>query len=358
MVKDNRTPSSRSQAAAIQEAFPSYAVTVSTRQGERPRFEVVTRNDGNPWCLISSHAEEIWNELERAPMSSPPILASEELGSAVRRRLVGAALRRYREHMGYGLEDAANVLECDRSKISRIETGKRGIRPIDLRHLLEEYGVGEGEQATLSALADPRKARHGWWHDYTDIVPAGHLDLLIMETLASEIMVYDGEQVPDLLQTPEYARAVAETEPGTLNPDTLDRLTKMSMTRQQVIVNEKCAAVTAVIGEGVLRQQVGNVGVMRDQARWLAEVSDTCPWVTLQVLPFGVAAPPKRSGPMAIMRFAQAASLGVVHLTGLNGGMCLIDQPAIAGHVRAFTQLQLYALPPDQSAQLIREMTG
>ena len=46
----------------------------------------------------------------------------------VRRRLVGSALRRYREDLGYALEDAARILECDRSKISRIETGQRGIR--------------------------------------------------------------------------------------------------------------------------------------------------------------------------------------------------------------------------------------
>jgi hypothetical protein len=39
----------------------------------------------------------------------------------VRRRVVGGALRRYRENVGFGLDDAARVLECDRSKISRIE---------------------------------------------------------------------------------------------------------------------------------------------------------------------------------------------------------------------------------------------
>jgi hypothetical protein len=54
----------RNQAAAIRAAFPSYEVTVSWRQGARPRFEVVTRNDGNPWCLISPDADEIRHELE------------------------------------------------------------------------------------------------------------------------------------------------------------------------------------------------------------------------------------------------------------------------------------------------------
>lgn len=33
----------------------------------------------------------------------------------IRRRLVGAALRRYRESLGYRLDDAARILECDRS---------------------------------------------------------------------------------------------------------------------------------------------------------------------------------------------------------------------------------------------------
>lgn len=51
------------QAAALQAAFPSYSVSVHVRPGERPRFEVVTRNDDDPWCLISPDAKEIWHEL-------------------------------------------------------------------------------------------------------------------------------------------------------------------------------------------------------------------------------------------------------------------------------------------------------
>jgi hypothetical protein len=61
------TAAPRTQAAALQEAFPSYAVTVSVRHGDRPRFEVITRNDGNPWCLISDDADEIRRELEEMP---------------------------------------------------------------------------------------------------------------------------------------------------------------------------------------------------------------------------------------------------------------------------------------------------
>src|ERR1700734_1523724 len=82
----------------------------------------------------------------------------------VRRRLVGGALRRYREHVGYALEDAARVLECDRSKISRIETGQRGIRPKELRELLTEYGVPESDVGALAVIA--HGGRWGSWQQH------------------------------------------------------------------------------------------------------------------------------------------------------------------------------------------------
>ena len=116
----------------------------------------------------------------------------------MRRRLVGGALRRYRENVGYALEDAARVLECDRSKISRIETGQRGIRPKELRELLTEYGVPDGERAALVAIAS-RSDRRGWWHPYADVLPGPYLDYVIMESAAAEIMTYEAQVVPALL---------------------------------------------------------------------------------------------------------------------------------------------------------------
>lgn len=71
----------------------------------------------------------------------------------VRRRLAGAALRRYREARGFSLQDAGRMPGCDKSKVSRIETGERGIREHDLGNLLAEYGAGDGERAVLLALA-------------------------------------------------------------------------------------------------------------------------------------------------------------------------------------------------------------
>ena len=253
----------------------------------------------------------------------------------VRRRLLGAALRRHRESLGYRLDDAARILECDRSKISRIESGQRGIRARDLRDLLTEYGVGEQEQQTLTAIAHPHRER-GWWQPYADVLPGPWLDL-ITEAAASKIQAYQPQQVPDLLQTQEYARAVAAADP-TLSPGTQDLLLEGLLTRQQLILGERRPELGVVIGEAALHQVVGGTEVMRAQLAHFTAMTSTCPQITIQVLPFASGAhPASASGPLSILRFADSPSLGVVHL-------------------RAFTLLSASALTPAATTQMLRDM--
>jgi transcriptional regulator with XRE-family HTH domain len=273
----------------------------------------------------------------------------------VRRRLLGAALRRHRESLGYRLDDAARILECDRSKISRIESGQRGIRARDLRDLLTEYGVGEQEQQTLTAIAHPHLER-GWWQPYADILPGNWLDYLITEAAASQIQVYQPQQLPDLLQTQEYARAVAAADPA-LRADPQDLALEAVLTRQQLILEERRPDLAVVIGEAALHQVVGGTAVMQAQLARLAEMTSTCPQITIQVLPFaGGPHPAGASGPLSILRFADAPSLSVVHLPGPSGGIILDSPPDIASYTRAFTLLKASALTPAATAQLVQEM--
>jgi transcriptional regulator with XRE-family HTH domain len=275
----------------------------------------------------------------------------------IRRRLLGAALRRHREGLGYRLEDAARILECDRSKISRIESGQRGIRARDLRDLLTEYGVGEQEQLTLSVIAQPHRAK-GWWQPYVSVLSGTWLDYLITETAASRIDVYQPQQVPDLLQTREYAQAVAAADPG-LSTGARDLVVEAMLTRQQVILRERRPELTAIVGEGALHQVVGGIGVMRAQLAHLAEMSSTCPQVTIQVLPFaGGAYPAGGSGPLSILRFVDAPDLSVVHLSGPCGGTILDSPLDVASHAQAFAPLRASALTSAATAHLLRDMTA
>jgi transcriptional regulator with XRE-family HTH domain len=273
-----------------------------------------------------------------------------------RRRLVGGALRRYRENVGYALEDAARVLECDRSKISRIETGQRGIRPKELRELLTEYGVPAGEQRALVAIAG-RGGQHSWWHPYADAWPGTYLDYVIMESAASEIMAYEAQLIPGPLQTDDYARAVAAAEPNYVTDQQRESAVAAEAARRQAVLNGS-QRLSVILGEGALRQVVGGAGVLAGQIAHLMKLSSDFPAITIQVLPFSAGAHAAvGSGSLAILRFPDAPSLEVVYLEALSGGVCLESQADVARYVRAFTLLRAAALSPADSARLLRDMT-
>ncbi len=272
----------------------------------------------------------------------------------LRRRLVGGTLRRYRENLGYTLDDAAQILDCDRSKISRIETGQRGIRGKELRELLAEYSVGDEQQAILTAMADPRSARR-LYRPYTDVLPDACQDYLLLEVSASRILVYEAQRIPALLQTPAYALALAETDPGLADDDVRARVVEATLTRQKAILGEAKPDIHVVIGEAALRQEVGGLAVMNGQLGVLAGASGDSGVITVQVLPFSSGAHAAAAlGSMAILQFPGAPGLGVVHLGSADGGVCLESQADMAAHMRTFEQLRSFALSPAQSALLLR----
>jgi transcriptional regulator with XRE-family HTH domain len=276
----------------------------------------------------------------------------------VRRRLVGGALRRYRENVGYSLEDAARILECDRSKISRIETGQRGIRPKELRELMAEYGVPASEQLALVAIAS-RGGQHSWWHPYAGVWSDAYLDYVIMESAASEIMAYEAQLIPDLLQTDDYARAIAAAEPGYQTDQQREDAVAAKAVRRQVVLDGRAPARLGVIlGEGALHQAVGGPDVLAGQITHLVKLAADYPAVTIQVLPFSAGAHAAAgSGSLAILRFPDAPSLGVVYLEALSGGVYLEDQADVARYVRAFALLRSAALSPSDSVHLLRNLT-
>ena len=272
----------------------------------------------------------------------------------VRRRLVGGALRRYRENLGYTLDDAARILECDRSKISRIETGQRGIRGKELRELLAEYGIGDEQQKTLTALAAPRGAP-GWHREYADVLPDAGRDYLLLEAGASRISVYEAQRIPPLLQTPQYARALAEAERGLADDNTLDRAVQATLARQKTILGERKPDIHVIIGEAALCQEVGGPGVMQGQLGLLAGVSGDSGMISVQILPFSSGAHAAADvGSLAILQFPEAPGLGVVRLGGTRGGVCLESQAHLTTYTRVFEQLAVSALGAAQSALMLR----
>src|SRR5215510_12919848 len=88
---------------------------------------------------------------------------------SVRRRRLGAELRRHREARGLTMAGAALWLDCSTSKISRIETAQTGASPHDVERLLALYQVPDADAQELIEIAGGTRQR-GWWQPYGSMV--------------------------------------------------------------------------------------------------------------------------------------------------------------------------------------------
>ncbi|MFB7505876.1 helix-turn-helix domain-containing protein [Streptomyces broussonetiae] len=272
-------------------------------------------------------------------------------GPAVRRRKLGAELRMLRTGAGLTSGEAARLVGWHQSKVSRIETGASGVKPADLRSLLDAYGVRDGHlRELLLMLVGTEEAgdRHRWWHAYRGVLPPTYRDFISLESQASAMRTLETTVVPGLLQTPEYARAVTRAAVHDLDEERLDALVEVRLARQDVLRSDPPLVLSAVLDEAVLRREVGGPEVMARQLERLMEAA-RLPQVRLQVLPFGAGAHVGLTGPFVIFSFPSTSDLDVVVLDQLTSSLYLERKEDLMAYSEAFATLQFHALSPEDS---------
>jgi transcriptional regulator with XRE-family HTH domain len=275
---------------------------------------------------------------------------------SIQQTLVGSMLRQFREIHGYKLDDAARILECDRSKISRIETGQRGIRPKELRELLTEYGVDATTQDTLITIARSHSAS-GWWKDYRRVLSDTYLDFIAIESVASDISVYAPLQVPELLWTRDYGLAVAAADPAV--PEGIeDVAVEAAIEYRGAALFDRQPDCTVILGEAALCQQVGSPAAMRAQLAHLVTLSGPDhPWLTIRILPFSAGTPAAGgSGAWSVLQFSETPDLGLVYLSGPGGGICLSEPSTTIAYAKAFAHTSWFSLNPAQSVLRLHQL--
>jgi transcriptional regulator with XRE-family HTH domain len=276
---------------------------------------------------------------------------------SVRCRLIGASLREYREQAGRTIADAARLLDCDRSKVSRIETGTRGIRPEELRKLVDDYAADPGGREALEALATAGAAR-GWWDDFRALLTPGYRDIMATEHAARHIAIYAPVGIPELLHAEDYARALA-VDSCNMSAAAQGRAVAAAMARQRAILIARPTEVTVILAAAALRQKVGEAAVMRDQLHYLAELAAAHPRVTIQLLPLTASLHAAGgSGTFSILRFSHDPAPMLVLADGPGGGTALDNQDSVAAYELALTKLRSLALTPDESARWLRRLAG
>ncbi|MEV8055916.1 helix-turn-helix domain-containing protein [Streptomyces antimycoticus] len=278
--------------------------------------------------------------------------------STVLGRQLGDELRRFRESAGLSTADAAEVLDCTKGKISRIENGHVPVRTPDLNALMQAYNVEDSEaRERLAALARRanRRRRDGWWRQYESVLGDAYRDQIEMEAICDSIRTYEVQLVPGLLQTAEYGRAVTVASRSWQTPEEIEQFVQVRLTRQERLTGETPMDFWAVLSEGVLRQQVGGPAVMRAQLEHMAAMAEQSN-VTVQVLPFSRGAHSSMFGPYLLLSFPQLASLDLVLSETPTGNIWMEREPEVARYRELFDDARTAALPPTESLALIRRV--
>ncbi|MDG4832914.1 helix-turn-helix transcriptional regulator [Solwaraspora sp. WMMD1047] len=281
-------------------------------------------------------------------MGSSPIVQAWELGIRLRQR---------REEIGLTAAAAGRAIGIIQAYVSGVEAGRVKLPARRLAQMIEIYELDPDDAAELEELR-VGAARRGWWQEYSQLFPAEFLRFLGYEAGAEQIHCYDSELLHGLLQTEEYARAVIRGGRTVIRLTEVDRRVAARMARKtRLTATQNPIRISAVVGEGALRQQVGGPAVMRAQLEHLAALMTERPdQIEIRVLPFSVGAHPALSGPFQVLSFPSPRLHDLVWqeiLTSID----IIDQSVrVTDYVVTFGETRECALSSGDSLALIQRI--
>ncbi len=241
----------------------------------------------------------------------------------VRHKRLTAELRRLRSESGLTRDEVAARLDWHPTKITRIETGQwTRLNLRDVRDLLDIYGLtDDGQREALFQLARESRQK-GWWHSYGDVLPSEYAHFIGLEAEAASLRTYQQVLVPGLLQAEDYARAVIRAFRPHDSAEDIDRRVAVRHQRQRRVTEERSLHFSAILGEGVIHQHVGDREVTVAQLRFLAEANGL-PNVMIQVLPYAAGAHGAMVGSFEILGFPDPIDPDVVYLENMSSALFL-----------------------------------
>ena len=272
---------------------------------------------------------------------------SEVRSPTVRRRELGALLRKLRTEKGLTVEQAADRLLFSMSKLSRMETGHGVATPRDIRDLCDLYGVtDEAERDHMMNLAAEAK-RQAWWQSYD----LGYATYVGLEAEAVSISAFQSSVVHGLLHTADYARAGHNGAMPLLSPDQIELQIEAKLTRQRILTRENPPRFSVVLDEAALHRVIGGRRVMAAQLAKILDIA-ALPNVTVQVLPYEVGAHPAMESNFTILQLRDPTP-GVVFVEGLIGSTYLERDDDLIRYQMIFRKLESIALGPQGSLDMI-----
>ncbi|MCR8942494.1 MULTISPECIES: helix-turn-helix transcriptional regulator [unclassified Streptomyces] len=274
--------------------------------------------------------------------------------STVLGRRLGGELLRMREACDLRQSHAADALTASVAKVAKIERGLVPIRDPDIRALCHLYGETDADTVDrLLALAKADRERRkasGWWNQYPGL--RSMAEYAALEDIATSVRTWQLAIVPGLLQTPDYARALAVGNGSWEDPDEIEPFIEARMTRQARLAGENPLELWAVVHEAALRQLVGGREVMREQLGHLVDMARQ-PNVKLQITPYLAGAHPGLTSAFTIVSFAEPGALEVVRMDTTSTALWLESDTDAERHVQLFDRISRLGLAQRSSVRLI-----
>jgi transcriptional regulator with XRE-family HTH domain len=274
----------------------------------------------------------------------------ESRSPTARRRELGAILKQLRTQRSWTAEQVCERLQFSPSKMSRLETGRRGASARDINDLCDLYDVDDEQRRRLLELASEGKQR-AWWQ------PLGlpYSTYVGLESEAVSISDFGLGFIPGLLQTTDYAHAIVRAVLPDMVPEMVEQRVQGRIARQQILDRETAPFFEAVVDESVLHRVVGSRAVMRAQLERLLEISER-PKVTLRVIPYAAGALPTGNNKFIILRFASAEVKDLVFIEGLTRDLYLDDPDEVETYSTTFRTLVQLAASIDTTRAIIAAM--
>jgi transcriptional regulator with XRE-family HTH domain len=276
------------------------------------------------------------------------VVVANEGNPTLRRRELGFLLRQIRIEQGLSVDVVAERAMFSQTKLSRLETGRVGASPRDIRDLLLVYGITDpAQREQLMTLAREGKQR-AWWQG----LDLPYETFIGLETEASSFRDYNTDVVNGLLQVDGYARAILEAGEPPQDVATIEKRLDVRLRRQALLTRADGPAFHFILDEGALHRPVGGRAVMRAQLARLIEAA-AIPRVTFQLIPLSIGAHPALDSTFVILDFDNASVNDVVYVEGAVGNIYLESAADLERYRKMFARLGAIALSPDDSVSLV-----
>ncbi|MFB8032257.1 helix-turn-helix domain-containing protein [Streptomyces sp. NPDC056004] len=256
----------------------------------------------------------------------------------------GARIRRLREEHGWKQEELADRMGYSGTHISAVETGRKMPTLRFSRNADQVFGTGETADTFERQY---REIRHG-------SLLEGFPQYVGYEGRAAEIRLYEVGIIPGLLQTPEYARALADGDVwrGSITAEQAGDRVSFLAERQASLVRSRPPTVLVVMDESCIRRRVGGDGVMAAQLDRLLEFAGL-PNTVLQIAPFDMMERRPFNLPMNLLTLSDLSA--VAYAESQMRGHLERDTTLVLPLLASYHQLQAEALSQAASVAMISE---